>query len=142
MTMKWYMLDTNTCTYIIKNYTHDIMQRMDDVVQDGRSRIVISSVTLFELLYGALGTKAQADTCAKIEKFVDNLDDALAVDAQAVRAGVQIQAELTKIGRKIGKRDSLLAGHALTTGSIFVTHNTGEFSRVQGLKIEDWLLLH
>ena len=49
-----------------------------------------------------------------------------------------IRAELERIGQPIGKYDSLIAGTALAHGLVIVTHNTREYSRITGLRIEDW----
>lgn len=50
----------------------------------------------------------------------------------------EIRAELEKQGRPIGPLDTLIAAHALSLDVPLVTNNTGEFSRVQGLRVEDW----
>jgi hypothetical protein len=38
----------------------------------------------------------------------------------------------------IGSLDTLIAAIELANGLILITHNTGEFGRVNGLQIEDW----
>jgi predicted nucleic acid-binding protein len=35
----------------------------------------------------------------------------------------------------------IIAGHAIAAGYVLVTNNTREFSRVDGLELEDWLQL-
>jgi tRNA(fMet)-specific endonuclease VapC len=49
-----------------------------------------------------------------------------------------IRADLESKGTPIGPYDTLIAGIALSSGAILVTHNTKEFKRVKGLNIEDW----
>ena len=49
-----------------------------------------------------------------------------------------IRAELENIGTPIGPYDTLIAGIALSSNATLVTHNTKEFSRVEGLSLEDW----
>jgi tRNA(fMet)-specific endonuclease VapC len=49
-----------------------------------------------------------------------------------------IRAQLALAGTPIGPNDLLIAAIALANGSTLVTHNTGEFGRVNGLRIEDW----
>ena len=50
----------------------------------------------------------------------------------------RVRADLEKLGQKIGPYDTLLAGVALAKGWTMVTNNTGEFSRVKGLKVANW----
>jgi len=46
---------------------------------------------------------------------------------------------LETAGKPIGGNDLLLAAHARATGATLVTANDGEFKRVRGLKVENWL---
>ncbi len=50
----------------------------------------------------------------------------------------QIRAQLQKLGTPIGSYDLQIAAIALANNLILVTHNTREFERVEGLKLEDW----
>jgi tRNA(fMet)-specific endonuclease VapC len=49
-----------------------------------------------------------------------------------------VRFDLERIGAKIGPLDTLIAGTALAHGATLVTHNTEEFSRISGLRLEDW----
>jgi len=49
-----------------------------------------------------------------------------------------IRAHLESMGTPIGPYDTLIAGTAFSLHAILVTHNTGEFERVNGLELEDW----
>lgn len=62
----------------------------------------------------------------------------LQFDERAAEEYGRIKAELEKKGTPIGPMDTLIAGHARSSGLILVTNNTGEFSRVTGLAVEDW----
>ncbi len=73
-----------------------------------------------------------------IEGFAARLD-VLAFDTNAARQFGQIKAELEQTGQSIGSYDMMLAGHARSQGLVMVTNNTREFSRVDGLRIENWL---
>jgi tRNA(fMet)-specific endonuclease VapC len=50
-----------------------------------------------------------------------------------------IRALLEQTGQPIGANDLLIAAHALALGLIVVTDNEREFSRVDDLRIENWL---
>ncbi len=59
-------------------------------------------------------------------------------DKKAALAAAQVRAKLEQQGRAIGPIDVLIAGTAISLGAVLVTHNTGEFSRVEGLNFTDW----
>jgi len=50
-----------------------------------------------------------------------------------------LKAKLKKDGKIIGPIDMLLAAQALSKKLIFVTNNTSEFSRIENLKLENWV---
>jgi len=50
----------------------------------------------------------------------------------------ELRAKLSQAGRIIGPYDLQIAAIALANGLVLVTHNTAEFSRVDGLKLKDW----
>lgn len=58
-------------------------------------------------------------------------------DQSAVIYG-QIRPQLAAPGTPIDPNDLLIASIALANNLILVTHNTREFSRVEGLRLEDW----
>jgi tRNA(fMet)-specific endonuclease VapC len=64
----------------------------------------------------------------------------LDLDREDARVAGEIGAELARLGSLIGPYDVLIAGQAKALGLTLVTHNTGEFSRVPGLRVEDWSL--
>jgi len=58
-------------------------------------------------------------------------------DQSAIIYG-QIRAGLAASGTPIGPNDLFISSIALANNLILVTHNTREFSRVEGLRLEDW----
>ena len=75
---------------------------------------------------------------ASLEEFVARMDILPLGDSAARHAG-QIRAELAKLGMPIGPYDQLIAGHARSLGLVLVTNNEKEFSRVAGLRLENWV---
>ena len=102
------------------------------------SELAISSVTLFELEYGA----AKADWgCKRLEDlrlFLSAFQVLPFSEYDAVVTG-RIRAKLVKAGQPIGSYDIQIAGQGVARGITVVTHNTGEFSRVPGIALEDWV---
>ncbi len=130
-----YLLDTNTCIFIINHNPPKARARFATVAL---ADIAISSITLFELDAGARkGAKAKTNL-TRLEQFAAAIN-VLAFDATAARKAGELRQHLRESGAPIGDMDTLIAAHALAVGAIVVTNNTSEFSRVPGLVLEDWL---
>jgi tRNA(fMet)-specific endonuclease VapC len=71
--------------------------------------------------------------------FVARLSAILPWEAAAAEKAAQIKQDLTAKGTPIGGNDMMIAGHALAAECVLVTNNTREFSRVKGLRAEDWV---
>lgn len=131
--MKW-MLDTNICIDIIRERPRSVLDRFKDhAVGD----IGISVVTLAELEYGASASSRPAKNREALDQFVSPLEIA-AFERQATAEYGRLRAALEKKGQMIGSMDLLIAAHAVSLDVRLVTHNSREFGRVPGLKIEDW----
>lgn len=134
-----YMLDTNTCIYLMTDRHPErrsrILARLDALAPD--ENLVLSSIVTFELSYGAQKGRWRKANLALLEEFL--LDFIIApFDEKAAHTGGTIRTELEKKGRPIGPMDTLIAAHAVSLGIPLVTHNLGEFTRVHGLKVENW----
>jgi tRNA(fMet)-specific endonuclease VapC len=103
----------------------------------GENTICTSIVVAAELRYGA-----EKSTSRKIADRVDMILDALNVlplESPADRIYARIRNQLTQRGAPIGPNDLLIAAHVLALDLTVVTANEGEFARVSGLKVENWL---
>lgn len=129
-----YMLDTNICIFTIKNKPEAVRQRFNL----NHQQLCISTVTLMELIYGAEKSRAPERNLAIVEGFTARLT-VLDYDIHAATHTGQIRAEQAKAGQPIGPYDQMIAGHARSRGLIVVTNNMREFSRVPGLRVEDWV---
>jgi tRNA(fMet)-specific endonuclease VapC len=130
------MLDTNICSYIIRNKPQSIKKKLQEVEQS--HTVALSSIVVSELLYGA--TKKDSPKLMRIvSAFIDNfiIYDYSKISTQSY---ANIRTNLEKKGEIIGANDLLIASHALSLGAILVTNNTREFKRVEKLVLEDWSL--
>ena len=100
----------------------------------------ISTITSYELYTGIEKCADPAKERSKVDLLLATIHQ-LAFDVPAAREAGRLRAWLESQGRTIGPYDILLAGHALAAGLVLVTANTGEFSRVPALKLEDWQVL-
>ena len=129
-----YLLDTNICIYIIKKKPPNVLRKFKTLKLGD---IGISSITVAELRYGVEKSKYGARNRRAVEQFLTPL--AIAdFDAKAAQTYGQIRATLEAKGTPIGPLDTLIAAHALSLGVTLVTNNIKEFSRVPGLKLENW----
>ena len=102
-------------------------------------RIVISAITYQEMQFGILGKKAKPKHAVLVSEFLKRVDGILPWDKKAIDETTQVKRQLMAKGTPIGNNDTAIAGHAIATNCLLVTNNTREFSRVDGLKYEDWV---
>lgn len=129
-----WMLDTDTCSYILREQPKQVLQRMDTVARD---EVALSAVVAAELRYGAARVKSKK-LAAMIESWL-GLFEVPAWDDAAAQAYAKIRAAVEAKGKPIGNLDLLIAAHAVSRGAILVTNNTRHFSQVPGLRLENWV---
>ena len=126
-----YLLDTNA---VIKLLNGDaiVVRR----VHAHRSQdIGLPAIVMHELYFGAFNGRHASRTIGVIERLAFEIVDLQMGDA---RCAAELRAILNTAGTPIGPYDILIAGQAVARDLTLVTHNTRAFSRVQGLRIEDW----
>jgi len=131
--MPRYMLDADTCSYVMKRSSDVLLKRLKKTpVSDG----CISVITKSELLYGVeVSPRRQQDDKALTAflRYVEVLD----FRDEAAPHYARIRAQLRTSGTMIGANDLFIAAHARRLGLTLVTNNTREFGRVQNLAIEN-----
>ncbi len=132
-----YMLDTNICSFIMRERPASVLERLQEAV-DGQHQIVISVITYYEMLLGTVGRDASPRHARLVDAFVTRLSAILPWEAVAAEKATRIKQDLAAMGTPIGGNDIMIAGHALAAECVLVTNNTREFARVQGLRFEDW----
>jgi tRNA(fMet)-specific endonuclease VapC len=128
------MLDTDICIYIIKRKPASVLKRLESLKP---GQLAMSAITFAELMNGAKKSKHIETNLAKLNALGELLD-IRPFDKQAAISYGDVRSNLEKRGETIGGNDLLIAAHALSLGWTLVTNNQREFSRVEGLKIENW----
>jgi len=129
-----YLLDTNILIAAMKGRER-VRQRLETTPL---SDLVLSPVVLGELELGVQKSQHREKNAARLARLVEGIQ-LIPLDAEASRHYGIIRAELERKGNPIGANDYWIAAQALALGAIAVTENVGEFSRVAGLAIENWL---
>lgn len=129
-----FLLDTNTLIALFNQRSPALIAHLKS---HQPSDILVSSIDMHALYYGAFKSQRVASNLERLHALPF---ETIAFDKEDAMCAGEIRATLAQLGTPIGALDVLIAGQAKTRGLTLVTNNTGEFSRVQGLKTEDWLL--
>jgi tRNA(fMet)-specific endonuclease VapC len=129
------MLDTDTSSYIMKRSHSAVLKRLQKVAV---ADVCISVITQSELMFGVEASPRQQKDQAALDEYLRHVR-VLDYPGKAALHYARIRRHLQQRGALIGANDLFIAAHARSLELTLVTHNTGEFRRVPGLKIEDWV---
>jgi len=128
-----FMLDTDTVSFALRGFG-GVGERL---LEQTPSEVCISAITLAELRYGA-DHRGSRKLHGIIDAFVSGVMVVPFEEAAASRFG-SVGATLVREGTPIGDFDAMIAAHALALDVTLVTNNTKHFSRVHGLRIDNWV---
>ena len=129
-----YLLDTNICIYFMKNTYPRLTEK---IFSYDPSQLAISSITVYELEYGASKSKWGEQTRQNLRMVLAPFN-ILPFDSNDAFMAGKIRAQLERKGTPIGPYDIQIAAQGLARDLIVVTHNTDEFRQVADLAVEDW----
>lgn len=129
-----YLLDTNVCIEILRGRNLALKARL---ATKSLNELVLCSIVWAELQCGARLAQNPLQELVKLQDVFGNWPR-LPFDDLAGEGYGEIRAHLQRAGSLIGGNDLLIAAIAQTNGMTLVTHNTGEFTRVPNLPVEDW----
>lgn len=129
-----YLLDTNTVSDLLRHPGGSVMRHIARL--DG-NQICVSIVVACELRFGAAKSGSQR-LAQRLEQVLGDLE-ILPLESPVEEHYADIRNVLERAGTPIGPNDLLTAAHARALGLTLVTGNFGEFSRVPGLSVENWL---
>ena len=132
--MPRYMLDTDTCSYIMRRSSKAVLKRLQHVRVD---EVCISVITKSELLYGVEISPRRPQDETALTAFLAYVE-VLNFPDEAAPHYARIRSDLKSRGAMIGANDLFIAAHAKSLGLTLVTNNTHEFGRVEDLVLENW----
>lgn len=130
-----YLLDTNVLIALSKERP-GLLERLARYPTDA---ILLSSVVVAEIEYGIAKSVRREHNRRVFDTLLAGFQ-VVAFDAEAAWVYGPIRSRLERLGRTIGPHDLMIAAHAYSLGAVMVTDNTDEFSRVDGLVVENWLV--
>jgi tRNA(fMet)-specific endonuclease VapC len=128
-----YLLDTNVCIAAMRGNPKVV----EGLATRSPDDCAVSMVSVFELFAGVFRCNAPEREGRKVSTFLAPFH-LLPFDWDSALKTAAIRFQLEKTGTRIGPYDLQLCGQALALDLTLVTHNTGEFQRVTGLRLEDW----
>ena len=128
-----FLLDTDTCIYALKQNPAVLKH----VLAQSREDIAVSVITEAELRTGAAKSSSAAKTLRLVENFLRPLG-IVEFTSNDAASYAQVRAKLERAGTPIGPLDTLIAAQAVARKLVLVSNNEREFSRVAGLRIENW----
>jgi tRNA(fMet)-specific endonuclease VapC len=127
-----YLLDANAVIALLNDTTSPIARRIRRFTPRDFG---VSAVVIHELYYGAFKSQRVEPNVARVDALQFPV---LEFDLEDARQAGEVRAQLASKGTPIGPYDVLIAGQAKARDLTLVTHNTSEFQRVEGLRVEDW----
>jgi len=128
-----YALDTNTVVDFFRSNGR-VAERL---LATPPVEVAIPSIVLYELEVGIERSGNVERRREQLRELVTR-STLLAFGAREAETSSRLRTELERRGEPIGPLDTLIAGTALAHGATLVTHNTKEFGRVPGLRVDDW----
>ena len=128
-----YALDTNTVIYFFENCGH-VAEHLFSLPPH---EIALPAVVLYELEVGIAKSTAPEKRRAQLNELL-TVVRVLPFTENEAAISAKVRATLEQAGTPIGPLDMMIAGTALASQATLVTHNTKEFARIDGLRLDDW----
>ena len=129
-----YLLDTNVCVRYLNGRALSVRQKLTMLSQE---EIAVCSIVKADLFYGAMKSLDSVRTLTRQKAFIDRFVS-FPFDDHCAEIYGHLRHQLEKHGTPIGPQDMMIAAIALANNLTLVTHNTREFSRIEGMQVEDW----
>ena len=130
-----YLLDTNICIFLIKNKNPYLKKKIFNCKKE---ELFLSSITIAELEYGVSKSQFREKNRHALLDFCSDFTNIIDFTTEDTEAYGMIRAYLENKGVPIGPFDTQIAAQGLARNLTVVTNNIREFSRIPGLKVEDW----
>jgi tRNA(fMet)-specific endonuclease VapC len=131
-----YILDTNICIYIIKQKPQSVLTKFSTLKPGA---VAMSLITHAELMYSAERSQSRQASLDRLLELT-TLIPVLPLETPVAEHYADIRARLSFQGALIGNNDLWIAAHVRALDKVLVTNNLREFERVEGLRLENWVV--
>ncbi|MDZ4742228.1 MAG: type II toxin-antitoxin system VapC family toxin [Verrucomicrobiota bacterium] len=132
--MSGFYLDSDTCIDFLRGNNRGLYDKIQDL---DHGSLLIPSMVKAELIYGAYCSHRQNENRKILDVFLGEFKT-VDFDSSAAEYYAKIKIELKKSGQPIGGNDMVIASTVLSRNGTLITRNHAEFSRIEGLRWEDW----
>ena len=129
-----YLLDTNVCVDYLNGRFPSVVAHLQEARPD---EVCTSSIVAAELRYGAEKSSHRRQNHARLDALLGEIA-VVGFDVEAAAIYGRLRLTLERAGNVIGPNDMLIGAHALALRCILITDNTREFSRVRGIRLQNW----
>lgn len=129
-----YLLDTNIVSDLVRHPDGSVARRL---LAEGTDCAALSIVVACEIRFGMAKSRSRLLT-TRLTQLLERFE-ILPLEAPVDAHYAEIRRLLEQSGTPIGPNDLLIAAHVRALGVTLVTDNLREFSRVPGLRVENWL---
>lgn len=133
-----FCLDSNIAIALLRGVSRNAEERLANAIKQGVG-LALPSIVLMELRFGVYRAQNTEKAAQVLDRFLLAPFEILPFAQDDADCAAQIRTDLARKGLSIGPFDVLIAAQAMVRDVVLVTNNTREFSRIPGLKVEDWL---
>jgi len=134
MHSSYYMLDTNTVSFIIKGRPLSVREKLISIPME---EICLSAITEAELLHGVAKKPAAKQLALAVNEFLLQVD-VLPWNSVAANAYAQLRASCEKQGKALSAMDMLIAAHAVAVNATLITNDKAFYQLEHLIQLEDW----
>ena len=133
--MTRYLIDSNIWIYAMKTRHPEVREKLVTLPVNA---VYLSDIVWGELAFGWENSQQPLATKQKMNQFLSHFPR-VSTDATTAKIYGQLRQTLQSRGTPIGMNDFWIAAQAMAHQMVLVTHNTREFSRIEGLQLENWV---
>lgn len=132
-----FLFDTDTLSQVMKRAPiRSLLARMAETPSDEQ---FTSAITIGEIVFGAQRSPRREYLLSQLEDLLWPNLRVLPFDHAAAETYGKLRADLERAGTPLAEADLRIGAIALTQDLTVVTGNARHFSRIPGLRIENWI---
>ncbi len=132
--MNKFLLDSNICIHLLRK-RKEVIEAMERV---GWSNCCISELTVVELFYGAECSSNPVRNKKAVASFLNDME--IIPFRTCIKEFCRQKARLRRMGTPIEDTDLYIGTTAVAMDYILVTENVRHLSRLENIRLENWII--